>query len=378
MRISVHLKRITSIIAVNILIFAVAVLALEAIFGTWFFSDPIRILNISQNVNIKFLHDSPYLPAEPSRYVRDEWGLRGAYEDLANITILTVGGSTTDQMYLTEGQTWQDVLRNQFVKAGLDVTVVNAGVSGQSTYGHIRNFDLWFPHVSKLKPKYILVYVGNNDMFLDAPNRHWDQLTRGNTSSLVQKISDNSAVFYLMRTLRGMFLARGVGLTDTVVDFERATWTTESVRTDYEEIFRSRLEAYAARLSLLIERIRKFGATPIIVTQARGDYRFVDDRVIGMQGAKGRALRNYVDGILGDLDSIPFTGVDHYLILSLFNRTSIEVCHRTDTVCVDLGNELHFEIGDFYDYVHSTPQGAQKIGRYLFEKLSGDPRLSFP
>lgn len=372
------LKRFTSIIAVNLLIIGFAVLVLEAIFGTWFFSDPIRILNVPRSVNVEFSHDSPYLPVEPSRYLRDEWGFRGVYENLTDITILTIGGSTTDQRYLSEGQTWHDVLRDQFAKADLDVTVVNAGVAGQSTYGNIRNFDLWFPHVPDLEPKYILVYVGNNDMFLDAPNRQWDQLTRGTGSSLTTKISDNSALFHLMRTLRGMFLARKFGLTDTVVDYEQVTWTTESVRTDYKEILRSRLEAYEARLSLLIDRIREFGATPIIVTQARGDYRFVNGRVVGLQKARGRSLRKYVDGVLGDLDSIPFTGVDHYLILSLFNRVSLDVCHRTDTVCVDLGNELHFEIGDFYDYVHNTPQGTRKIGRYLFEKLSGDSRLSFP
>lgn len=40
-------------------------------------------------------------------------------------------------------------------------------------------------------------------------------------------------------------------------------------------------------------------------------------------------------------------------------------------VCLDLATELHFADGDFYDFEHNTPQGAEKIGHWLAGKLVG-------
>jgi lysophospholipase L1-like esterase len=361
----------------NLLILGVGVVALELLFGAWVFHDPVRILNVPRNVSIEYTIDSPYFPRQPSLYERDRWGFRGSYRNPAEINILTIGGSTTDQRYISEGQTWQNVLQENFARAGRDITVINAGVSGQSTFGHIRNFDLWFPHIPGLKPKYILVYVGNNDMFLEAPNSGWDELRRAGKTSLVDEIKDKSALFYLWRTLRGIVSARKYGLVDSVVDFENGTWVSEPARTDYRRALYERVKAYRNRLSVLIDEIEAFGSTPIIVTQTRGDYRFDNGQVVGLAGAQGRALRGFVDSVLGDLDSFPFNGLDHYFILSLFNEASISVCQQKEAICIDLGSELHFEIGDFYDYVHNTPQGTEKIGAYLYGKLNDDPRLNF-
>ena len=41
---------------------------------------------------------------------------------------------------------------------------------------------------------------------------------------------------------------------------------------------------------------------------------------------------------------------------------------------IDLAGELDFEDSDFYDSYHNTPQGAAKIGRYLYQKMA---HLSF-
>jgi lysophospholipase L1-like esterase len=360
----------------NLLIFGAGIVALELLFGAWILHDPVRILNIPRNVSIEYTMDSPYFPQKISLYKRDEWGLRGGYERPSEIDILTIGGSTTEQRYISEGQTWQDVLKDNFASADLDITVINAGVSGQSTFGHIRNFDLWFAHIPGLKPKYILAYVGNNDMFLEVPNSHWDDLGGTSATSLMTEIKDKSALFYLWRTLRGMYLAREHGLSDSVVDFENGTWVSEPARTDYRHVLKERVQTYGNRLSVLIDKIEAFGSTPIIVTQARGDYRFDNGRLVGLAGAQGRAFRGFVDSALGDLDSFPFNGVDHYHILSLFNETTVFVCQQKGAICIDLGNELHFGIGDFYDYVHNTPRGAKKIGDYLYAKLKGDPRFN--
>jgi lysophospholipase L1-like esterase len=97
------------------------------------------------------------------RYKRDSYGLRGNYGTPGQIDILTVGGSTTDQRFISEGATWQDVLHHVFAAHGKTVHVANAGVDGQSTYGHIKDFDWWFPYIPNLKARYFLFYLGIND-----------------------------------------------------------------------------------------------------------------------------------------------------------------------------------------------------------------------
>ena len=87
-------------------------------------------------------------------YSRDKYGFRGKYLNPQSIDILSIGGSPTDQRYISEGYTFEDIMHDQFKKINKNVYIVNAGIDGQSTYGHIKNFDLWFPYIPNLKVKY--------------------------------------------------------------------------------------------------------------------------------------------------------------------------------------------------------------------------------
>ena len=73
--------------------------------------------------------------------------------------MLSVGGSTTDQRFIDNNRTWQSNLERL-----LNVAVINGGVDGQTSYGHIFSIKRW--HSKVLKPKEvdaIIFYVGVND-----------------------------------------------------------------------------------------------------------------------------------------------------------------------------------------------------------------------
>ncbi|HSV28076.1 MAG TPA: hypothetical protein VLL76_00920, partial [Candidatus Omnitrophota bacterium] len=57
-------------------------------------------------------------------------------------------------------------------------------------------------------------------------------------------------------------------------------------------------------------------------------------------------------------------------LLSAFNAATLELCREDNLTCLDLASELDFADGDFYDVVHNTPQGAEKVGRWLAGKLT--------
>ncbi len=103
------------LIAFNLMMAALGVIALELVFGSWIRDN--RVQNLNLIVDRVYVHDVSSLYDDKGRgvvYRRDEFGLRGRYPSPSEIDILTIGGSTTDQKYTTEGETWQDVLRERF------------------------------------------------------------------------------------------------------------------------------------------------------------------------------------------------------------------------------------------------------------------------
>jgi hypothetical protein len=127
---------------------AAGVLVLEILFGSWFSNDGWeRALALNIPVNLRVVYDASDLYDGGQRvvYTRDEYGLRGSYGTPADIRILTVGGSTTNQRSITDGRTWQDELARALRERDIHAPVANAGVEGHSTFGHLASFRYWFP-----------------------------------------------------------------------------------------------------------------------------------------------------------------------------------------------------------------------------------------
>lgn len=357
----------------NVLLLLVGLLLLELVFGTWVRPDAMNLLNITRDGTWRYQIDYFDIRDQDRDvvYRRDHWGLRGDFGQPREIDVLTIGGSTTEQRFITEGKTWQDVMAERFREAGHDVRVANAGVSGRTTFGHLSDFDHWFVRIPGLRPGYVLFFLGVNDMFFDRPNAYWDEVERNGKFSLKQAVKDHSALYYLYRTSIGVYWAHRYNLAHTSLDYRNGTWVDRPKRDDYREVLKPRLQSFQSRLELLARKVRRWGATPIFVTQARGDFIYREGKVFGLVETQSRITRTHRDEILGLLDRDAANGVDYYLMISLFNQVSLETCRREQGICIDMARELHFVVGDFYDHVHNTGQGAKKIGDYLFEKLKG-------
>ena len=52
------------------------------------------------------------------------------------------------------------------------------------------------------------------------------------------------------------------------------------------------------------------------------------------------------------------------------NLALMDYCRQHHVTCFDLANDLTFDVGDYYDFVHNTPRGAEKIGHYLARRLT--------
>ena len=174
------IRRVGIVVGTNVLLLVAAVVILELVFGAWVRDDALNRLNLVRDRKLQFSTTHLYPSMHGiATYTRDEFGLRGDCGQPAKITVLTLGGSTTDQRYVSDDETWQAALQRRLRDQGKEVCIGNAGVDGQSTIGNLKNFDWWFPHVPGLKPKYILFYVGINDFYIRKQTAYDDLSRRG-------------------------------------------------------------------------------------------------------------------------------------------------------------------------------------------------------
>ena len=360
-------KQWVRIIVVNLALLTALVVLTEFVFGSIFFGENYGVLVVDRNVSRRFDATERY-GGGITEYLRDEHGLRGDYPDPSKIDILTMGGSTTNEILIDEGKTWSDRLAQEFSDADRPMVVVNAGVDGQSTVGHLKVFDLWFPKIPDFQPRYILAYIGVNDLghlLADQPPNKWEVMIEQN-KTIKQYLKNNSALYGLYRTAKGMIRARDAMLVHSTPG-DSYEWKAPALPPDVaatEMKFASFLDAYGTRVRELIRRIRDLGAKPIIVTQHFGHYRLRGGRVFG-RVAKER-YKNIWMGRVVEKGSVD---IGSYEALMAHNRRAMKICQEVKAICIDVSKELEFENGDHYDLLHTTPKGSAKIAKFIFERL---------
>ena len=159
------LKSLTKILLVNISIFLICMLIIEIIFGYWFSEH-----NLGPYMREQRLIKKPVVLLYGNEthnfiYKRNYHGFRGEEINPSEIEAVILGGSTTDEKYKPREFTITENLNTLLKKKGYEFKIINAGIEGQSTYGHIYNFKHWFPKLKDFSPKlYIFLYWNKRSM----------------------------------------------------------------------------------------------------------------------------------------------------------------------------------------------------------------------
>jgi hypothetical protein len=140
---------LTVLAAVNIVLLAALVVGLELVFGSWLqpYVPPRSAIVGRTNTYSQNL----YSPPSVVTYARDTYGLRSVRGPLENVKFVSVGGSTTDQRFITEGATWHDV-----ASALTGFQIANAGIDGMTSAGHVMAVQQWLHKIPKLRAFYYL------------------------------------------------------------------------------------------------------------------------------------------------------------------------------------------------------------------------------
>lgn len=344
---------------------AFSIVVLELTFGHWLKTDPWRstehlyiIRNAKFNWNTEAIHgrDAPRVT-----YTRNHYGLRDNCDTPKIIKILTIGGSTTDQRYINDGQTYQDILQREIENnLGVRACISNAGVDGQSTFGHIETLRKWLPLVEGLRPKAVMLYVGINDAAFRFEARGFD-LFENRIDYTPPTWKDKSALVNLLRKTRAaLTIYKDMSESQTSVIFAehkanvppQSDYTATLPTANVDLLIEKNTNEFSKRLNKIIELIQKdYGATVICVTQPH------------LLTKNGAGLNQAFV-----FEGKPYSGLDYDLSLQSINQKMSDTCSAKGAVFISL-SDVTFDESDFYDPVHLNHKGTKKLGHALFDKL---------
>ncbi len=275
------------------------------------------------------------------------------------ITILTIGGSTTECFYLSEGKTWPDILGKKLQEDFKQLWINNAGLDGHSTRGHI---VLMENYVIRLKPKIVLFLTGINDqgrgdLLLPQDKRIVKgRLTLHSVQGFLISMGQYSEGFDLLLNIYRYVKALNKEMAHTGINFkERETIEIPEetkIRTLQEQ--EKYVKTYERRLEKLIRISKENGIIPVFITQPE---------ICG----------NVIDEITNvDLSKIRIGNMDGELAwkrLELYNNATRRVGMRENILVIDLARELPKSSKYFYDLVHFTNEGAREVAEIIYDYL---------
>ena len=205
----------------------------------------VRGTKIQSRKNVELTIENEHSPKLDRTIIhsRNSIGLRGQEPPLTfdrHLTIVAVGGSTTECYYLSDGKTWPHLLSQHLSQHFSSVWLNNnAGMDGHSTFGHT---VLAKNYLSAVRPKVALFLVGVNDVARSESStfeKSWKGLaqssdpkppTRAGFLDVVKKkgvwnaLAEKSDVIDLVLTISRSVQAFDHDLRHSQVDFTKAMY----------------------------------------------------------------------------------------------------------------------------------------------------------
>lgn len=344
--------KVLKIIFLNFLFSLSIIFIIELLFGYWFdknnFGQYMREHRMKKNDYTLLLDGNTY----NFTYKRNYYGFIGEDLEPRDIKALFVGGSTADERYKPRNLSIVGNLNKKLSNKNINLKIVNAGIEGQSTLGHLNNFSTWFKKLENFNPKVIIFYVGINDRLANP-----DNLNKGNKSDGMirnpekkEMISDylkSSSIFYdLLRKIKHKYYKSDKPR--VVYDFNKSILELYKNKKfdflNYDDALdelnieslinenQKRISYYLKNIDQLNEASNKVGAQAIFINQLTSD---------GNNNKK----------------------------LFILNYSLIKHCKKKNYKCIDLGKKLNGKKDFWWDGIHTTIKGSKEISNLIFDDL---------
>ena len=290
-------------------------------------------------------------------HTKNSLGFRGPEPpaDFARrLTLVAIGGSTTECFYLADGKTWPERLGARLQPALRGVWVDNAGLDGHSTFGHLL---LTRQAIVGLHPRVTLYLVGINDMFTDAPH-DLDRVKVDPVGALADRSELVATVLNLYRWKKTQAIEDLGAMPKPQALRDRPSYelpAASAARLWQEQ--EPRLAGFRRRLEQLVALNREHGIEPVLITQPT-----LLGGVDARTGLDTRAMEVEL--------SERINGAFAWRLLERYNDATRQVGVEHDVLVVDLARELPKDSTYFYDFFHMTNEGADRVGAILHDALA--------
>lgn len=305
---------------------------------------------------------------------RNSLGFRGPNPPSAisnHLSLVTIGGSTTQCFFLSDDQTWTARLGENLNRSFSPVWINNAGLDGHSTHGHqVLLEDFIVP----LHPKVALFLVGANDV-ARSTMAEWDaenvksKLQFNSPQAFVKSLSAYSEVAALVLNMYRSYTAYKAGLIHQQIDFKQQGYLdiSEEEQKKYlaENASSAYLNDYQARLKKIVETCRNVGIEPVLITQPLL-VGFGTDDITGVDLARLKAYGPRQSGKM------------YWDLVEAYNDVARQLGRDEGVQVVDLAKQMPKSSRYFYDFIHYTPEGSQVIADILARSLCPSLQEKFP
>ena len=357
------------IVYINIFNFIILLLITEIILGNWLIRKPIvsKIPAAKYDVNMKIDVNSLYEREEKIDYIRDKNGYRSSKANNSSKIVLTVGGSSTDERFVSEGETWTDKLEKLFNEK---YNFVNGAVDGHSSYGHLYSLENWYSKtLDKEKIHSIIYYFGVNDVRLLGKDFHlndFDKITfkeRIKPYFIKDQLYKNSFIYKKISDIKNKYLRsnykkyehkkRSKVIHHHKKFFNLSNKDNRIIIPNQENI---KNEKYSLLIKKLIQKTHEYFPDSNII--------FVQQQIPNCEYEEN----NFIKASFNE---------DIKYCQKLFNAYDTQKAvfknytNNTKSIIVlEMYKEKILIQDDMYDYVHTNPKGSKKIASYIFKNLT--------
>ena len=315
------------------------------------FSSRVKNGEIVLPKNTKYSIETPNIQGLDAKIIhtKNSLGMRGPeLNGSEKLKIICMGGSTTECFYLNDGKDWPGILGSKIKKDFPASWLNNAGMDGQSSFG---NLQMLKQYIVNLKPNYIVLMCGLNDMGLETPS-YFDE-----DKSLFKKIYNFLEIPSTILNIVRAGKAKESGLNHRfIMDINKA----ERLQMDDTAIVKCLkkeqefLSAYVDRLNEFAKICKANNIKPIFISQS---ILFSDEKDL------------YTNTYLGDIKTGNINGKTRGYILKMYNKVTFDFAESQNIPYINLNARLPKDSRFFYDGYHFTNDGSEITAGIIYDEI---------
>jgi lysophospholipase L1-like esterase len=326
-----------------------------------------------------------------SRFVANSLGIRGDELTLSHTyRILTIGGSTTECLYLDQSETWPYLLQHNLNQntSNQSIWVGNVGMSGKTTRHHLTAMK----HLSlrEMKIDVIILLIGINDFSIRlSQDENYDPNFLANPETMKKLMHETftggghpnpddlfikqTAMWQMLRKVKRMVVRNNTQ--DNVQDEAGQIYVTwrkhrqqaAEIRNELPDLS-SAIEEYARNINRMIQIAQEKSIRLIFMTQPTMWKPGLSEELNALLWLGGIGNFQKESGNTYYSSEALEKGMKKY------NDTLLKICRERQVECLDLASLLEKDTTVFYDDSHFNESGARKVSRILSNYiLNQDP-----